>query len=252
MQPQSQRAKSVRLYSMPNDDKLWAMFSSYIYVTAKQAIQILGCKPDYIQVRLRRLYEHDYLDRQQKNDFSEFVYYFTEKGGNLAAERGHLQEPRWITKKSPMTLDHDVEISRFHLTLEKALCGKAHLVWEQWRGDLGREFDSEWIPDAKFVIIGESAGLLEIVKSGESGYKKGESSLVAKLKTYDREKHHTLIVMPTIQRIQNFLSKIEDELPSTRLWFTDEASYQRDILGKIWWTPRNFRERQYSILKPEA
>lgn len=94
--------------------------------------------------------------------------------------------------------------------------------------------------------------LLEIVKSGQSGYKQGESSLVAKLKTYDAQKYRTLVVMPTTQRVANFLSKIEDELPSSRLWFTDEASYQNDIMGKIWWTPRNFRERQYSILKPSS
>ncbi len=246
--PQSERAKSPRLYTMPNDDKLWAAFSSYVYLTCRQAMTVLNCKPDYIQVRLRRLYEHGYLDRQQKNDFSEFVYYFTEKGGNMAAERGHLQAPRWITKKSPMTLDHDTTISDFHMRISAV----AELAgWEQWRGDLAKDFDSEWIPDAKFRVVGDEVRLLEIVKSGESGYKKGESSLVSKLKTYDREKHYTLVVMPTTQRIQNFLSKIEEELPSTRLWFTDEASYQRDILGKIWWTPKNFRTRQYSILKPE-
>src|SRR5579871_1877627 len=88
------RRNPARLYSMPNDDKLWAMFSTYVYVTAKQAIQILGCKPDYIQVRLRRLFESGYLDRQQKNDFAEFVYFLTERGGNLCAERGHLKAPR--------------------------------------------------------------------------------------------------------------------------------------------------------------
>jgi Replication-relaxation len=236
---------------MPNDDKLWAAFSSYVYLTAKQCIQVIGCKPDYIQVRLRRLYEAGYLDRQQKNNFSEYVYFFTEKGGDLAAERGHLLAPRWITKKSPMTLDHDVTISDFHMRLSAQLLPPNGMEWHQWRGDLAKSF-GEWIPDAHFAISVAGWHVLEIVKSGESGYKKGESSLVAKLKTYDAEKHKTLVVMPTTQRIVNFLSKIEDELPSTRLWFTDEASYQRDILGKIWWTPKNFRDRQYSITKPEA
>jgi hypothetical protein len=58
------------------------------------------------------------LDRQQKSNFAEYVYFLTERGGNLAAERGHFQHgPRWITKKSPMTLDHDTTISDFHMRL---------------------------------------------------------------------------------------------------------------------------------------
>lgn len=253
MQAHEPARKRSRLYSMPADDKLWAAFSSYVYLTARQAVQVIGCKIDYVQVRFRRLYEAGLLDRQQKNDFAEYVYFLTEKGGELCAERGHLESPKWISKKSPMTLDHDVEISDFHMRLASALLAPERpipMAWHQWRGQLAKEF-GDWIPDAHFRIV-EDWHVLEIVRSTEWGYKKGESSLVTKLKTYDADKRHVLVVMPTQLRIQKFFAKVEDELPSSRLWFTDEASYRKDILGKIWWTPKNFRERQYSILKPEA
>ena len=92
----------------------------------------------------------------------------------------------------------------------------------------------------------------EYVRSYESGYKKGESSLVSKLKRYDKQFDRSYIVMPTLARVENFLSKIEKELPTTRLWFTDEAHYRENIMGKIWLTPKNWQERTYSILKPKA
>ena len=249
MQVPNERVKNPRLYSMPNDDKLWAAFSSYVYLTARQVQTVVGCKPDYTQVRLRRLYEAGFLDRQQKNDFSEFVYFLTERGGELAADRGHLESPKWISKKSPMTLDHDVEISDFHMRLQQSILTTDifAIVWHQWRGQLAKQF-GDWIPDAHFFFQ-DTWHVLEIVRSTEWGYKKGESSLVTKLKTYDAEKRRVLVVMPTQLRIQKFFAKVEEELPSSRLWFTDEASYRKDILGKIWWTPKNFRERQYSILK---
>ena len=55
--------------------------------------------------------------------------------------------------------------------------------------------------------------------------------------------------MPTQKRVALFLGKIEEELPTTQFWFTDEDSFQKNILGKIWWTPKDFRERTYSIFK---
>jgi hypothetical protein len=45
-----------------------------------------------------------------------------------------------------------------------------------------------------------------------------------------------------------FLAKIEDRFPLRRFWFTDEESYRANILGKIWWTARDFREATYSLL----
>ena len=151
---QNEAVKDVpQLYEMKNDDLIWQMFASYVYVTVKQAQQILGCKIDYIQVRLRRLWEAGYLGRQQKSDFSEAVYFLTEKGGLKAEERGALKSPRWIQKKSPMTLDHDTVITDFHLRLDKALWQSGRSVfWQQWRNDLIKQFGED-IPDAYFCII---------------------------------------------------------------------------------------------------
>ena len=61
-----------------------------------------------------------------------------------------------------------------------------------------------------------------------------------------------LVTFPTVNRVERFLQRIAPHVPSAKIWVTYEEAYQKDILGKIWWTPKNFEERQYSILKPEA
>jgi hypothetical protein len=51
-----------------------------------------------------------------------------------------------------------------------------------------------------------------------------------------------LFVMPTKARVAHFLSMIDERFPPRRFWFTDEESYRANVLGKIWWTPRDFRD----------
>jgi hypothetical protein len=222
---------------MPNDDRIWAMFNRYVFVTVQQARSVLDCKFDYINVRLRRLHETGFLGRVQQNDFAPFLYFLSKTGAEEAVRRGEMEHPRCIQKKSLMQIPHDIGITDFHLRLEKAVEG---LAWRQWRTDLQKEFDD--VPDALFSIDGSGWSPFEYVRTNPIN--------IEKLKYYDKQFHRAYIVMPTVKRIQIFLASIEDELPSSKLWFTAEELYQKDILGKIWWTPRNFRDRVYSILKP--
>ena len=119
------------------------------------------------------------------------------------------------------------------------------------------------IPDAYFVLGGQRAFFLEIVKSYESEYQSGRSNIQQKLSLYQayksrfQEKYglpdfRVLWVLPTIKRVSTLLGKIDDEFPYRKFWFTDEASYKRDILGKIWWTPKDFREKTYSLFEPKV
>jgi hypothetical protein len=47
-------------------------------------------------------------------------------------------------------------------------------------------------------------------------------------------------------RIFNLCVKREDDFATHRFCFIDEASYGRDIRGKMWWAV-NFRDTTYSI-----
>jgi hypothetical protein len=36
--------------------------------------------------------------------------------------------------------------------------------------------------------------------------------------------------------------------PYRRFYATDEEGYKTDVLGKIWWTPKDFRAATYSLV----
>jgi hypothetical protein len=150
----------------------------------------------------------------------------------------------------------------FHRELEKQFPGQVQ-KWEQWRGDLKDEVETEdgiasLIPDARF-IIGDRSFFLEVVMSYESEYEDGESNIFRKVafynayrdqfrKKYGMEDFRVLWVLPTKQRVLRLLAKLEDSFPYRRFYVTNEESYKTNIKGKIWWTPKDFREATYSIV----
>ncbi len=99
---------------------------------------------------------------------------------------------------------------------------------------------------------------LEVVKSAESEYMGGRSNLYNKIalyaqykpqfrKKYGADDFRVLWVLPTKQRVLNLLAKIEDDFPSRKFFATYEEKYRTNIAGKIWWTPKDFRDATYSI-----
>ncbi|HEV3219578.1 MAG TPA: replication-relaxation family protein [Candidatus Acidoferrales bacterium] len=245
-----------QLYTSKGDAEILRVVAKYQFVTVEQAAEQLKRNVIAVRRRMMQLFQASLLNRERRSDLDPFVYFLSENGGNLAASYGFLPEPRWIGGKSPTHLAHDLEITNFHIALEKAFQNTTHTLyfWQQWRGDLKDIVDPngeiELIPDARFGIDEDADALLEVVKSYESGYTSRESSLVKKLKAYKQLGiKRVYITMPTQLRVARFLDKIEDDIKSTQFWFTDEASYKRDILGKIWWTPADFRDRTYSIFK---
>jgi hypothetical protein len=176
-------------------------------------------------------------------------------------------------------VNHDLEITNFHLALEIATFEHAYQNgkgpslnhWRQWRDELKDKVETDQgmkaiIPDAYFTL-GDQAYFLEIVKSYESEYVGGRSNIEQKLSLYRRyasngvhamsrfqEKYgggdfRVLWVLPTQKRVAMLLGKIETEFPYRKFWFTDEASYKAKLLDKIWWTPKDFRTATYSIFE---
>jgi hypothetical protein len=47
--------------------------------------------------------------------------------------------------------------------------------------------------------------------------------------------------------VLNLLAKIEDKYPYERFYLTDEESYRKNIIGKIFWTPKDFRDKTYAL-----
>jgi hypothetical protein len=221
-------------------------------------------KRNIISVRRRMLslYRAGILNRARRDRFSAWLYFLSEKGSALALTFGVQAELRFIKSKSSILVPHDLEITLFHRALRKKLHDTGHILteWEQWRGatEIGAETENgaeSIIPDARFRIDDEPHTYLEVTKSYQSEYdENGRGSIEKKLRVYNalwrhtRQEFRVLILMPTKLRVANFLAKIEDEFPYRRFWFTDEESYRTNMLGKIWWTARDFREATYSLL----
>jgi len=229
----------------------------YQFLTVEQLAEI--CKRNIIAVRRRclSLYSANVLNRARRDKLAPYVYFLGEEGAKTAYERGYLPDPHFVKSKSSLLIPHDLEITNFHLALEKA----AEITeWRQWRGDLKDTVDGETlIPDAYFALQGSSF-FLEVVKSYESEYESGESNIERKLNLYNnyrnpfREKYgasdfRVLWVLPTQERVLRLLTKIEDRFPYRRFYFTHEELYRKNISGKIWWTPKDFRDATYSIDK---
>lgn len=248
--------RNRRLYTSKGDPEILRQVAKYQFLTVAQVAALVDRNIIGIRGRLMELHAGAILNRVRvtESEYPMWVYFLAEKGGRRAAELGYLPEPRWTDAKSPTHVMHDLTLTEFHLALEKALGSKHRLSWEQWRGDMAEMLDPDGqidlVPDARFTIDDEEPSLLEVVRSYESEYERGKSSLQKKLEAYKKlGVHRVHVTMPTQLRIANFLAKIEDDLPSTRFWFTDEDSFRKNIMGKIWWTPKDFRERTYSIFK---
>ncbi len=223
---------------MPNDDKIWAMFSRYVFVTTNQAQEILGCKWDYINVRLRRLFQAGYLGRVQQNDFAPYLYFLTEAGATLAFSRGHMTRPWYIQRKATNQIPHEIGITNWQMKFAKAF---PEAEFRRWRTDLQHDFDGE-VPDL-FFDLKDGVGWVPFE------YERMNLIKEEKLRDYDREFPRTYTVVQTNKRALNLVASLEESLPSSKLWFTSEEMFDRDITGKIWWTPANFRTRVYSIVK---
>jgi hypothetical protein len=163
-------------------------------------------------------------------------------------------------EKTPYSLDHDREITQFHIELAQNWNNDT-LYWQQ------RNLKKPVYPDALFALSRDGAAahyfFLEVEKSRAGHYRSGESSLEAKLKRYARyrktigcrrdwvyfDDFRVVVVMRNEKRRLNLLQKLRTAIPHHFVWTTTEDLYRGDILGQIFLTPKDFGERTHSLLE---
>ncbi len=156
---------------------------------------------------------------------------------------------------SERTLDHELEISHFHMALSRFWrdTDNPGLYWQQ--ADLKRGIH----PDALFKLQtpkGEYAFFLEIEKG-----KKNFEALTAKLDRYakyydtdDCEKDwgfrnfRVVIVQRNDVRRQNLLRELHGKLPYKMFWLTIDPLDKQNIGGEIFRTPADPETGRYSFL----
>lgn len=185
------------------------------------------------------------------------------------SDRGLLfgvRHSKTFDEHSQRTLDHELEISFFHIAL-KRFCDTngLHLYWQQ------RDLKTKTIaPDALFAITDPKKPegkntlyyFLEIERSKIGNIKNGEPSIIRKLSKYydyfnsdlcEKEwksfrQFRVIIVQRTEAKRDFLLSSLKEKYAHRMFWLTTEPLYKQDMSAEIFKTPKDADQRSYSFL----
>jgi hypothetical protein len=207
-----------------------------------------------------------YLEPDRERGGITFVSGLSDKGvkvveydfaSSLAAKTfdGHSQR----------TLDHELEISFFHVAL-KAFCkqNNSGLYWQQ------RNLKCAVNPDAYFAITDPSKPegkdtlhyFLEVERAKFGHYQNGEPQIMKKLGHYydyfntdkcEKEwknfrQFRVIVVQPTEHRRDFLIRKLAGKYKHRMFWLTTEGIYKHGIGGEIFKTPKDYSEATYAFL----
>src|SRR5712692_2362239 len=206
------------------------------------------------------VYRLPYLDLEKERGGLTYVYGLSDKGVKHARESGYVTpSTKTFDEHSQRTLDHELEVSFFHVAL-KYFCevNGLSLHWQQ--RDLKRTVN----PDALFAITDpgkpEDANtfwyFLEIERAKFGNYRDGEPQILRKLKSYydyyntevcEREwgcfRQFRVVIVQHTEAKRDFLLRKATEAHRHRMfWLTTEPLYRQDIGADIFKTPRDFLE----------
>jgi hypothetical protein len=201
------------------------------------------------------------LDRLRGN--ISYVYGLSDKGANLQKYE-NLVIPKTFDEHSARTLDHELEISYFHIALKRFT--EKHglkLYWQQ--ADLKTDHIH---PDAYFSITDPAKPegkntyhyFLEIERSKIGNYKDGQPSIIRKLSAYYKhfdtnlcekdwgfKQFRIIVVQRTEERMENLLTTLSEDHKHRMFWLTTEGKYKQDIGAEIFKTPKDFEKVDYSF-----
>lgn len=179
-------------------------------------------------------------------------------------------KPLWPLAKtfdehSQRTLDHELEISFFHIALKKFCAkNKLNLYWQQ------SDLKCTVSPDAMFAITDPAKPegkntlyyFLEMERAKIGHYKDGEPSIIRKLAKYyeyygtdkcekewlDFRHFRVVVVQRTDERRKNLLKQLNALFNHRMFWLATEPDYKHNIDGAIFKTPKDYETVSYSFL----
>lgn len=220
--------------------------------TARRTLQLL-----WKEGWLNRL---PYLELDRERGSVCYVYGFSGKG--VREYGGDLSKS--FDGHSARTLDHELEISRFHMDLRRLCIQQGWtLYWQQ--ADLKTRTIH---PDSYFALTDPAKPdgrnthhfFLEIERAKASKYKEGEPSILRKLaryydlfdtpqceKDWGCRQFRVIIVQRTEERRRNLCRAFPEKYRHRMFWLTAEPLYQRNIAGEIFLTPKDGAARPYGF-----
>jgi Fe2+ or Zn2+ uptake regulation protein len=189
------------------------------------------------------------------------AYGLTDKGVRLSDKPCNS-----FDEHSARTLDHELEISFFHIALKRfAEQNNLRIYWQQ--SNLKREIH----PDALFAFTDPNKPgdrntnyfFLEIEKQKVNGRTpNSEPDIIRKLARYHEyydtdaceedwnfRKFRVIVVHKNDIRANNLLTALASKMPYRMFWVTSEPLYKEMIDGEIFSTPKDYAdELRYSFL----
>jgi hypothetical protein len=247
-----------------------ALLAEYHYLTTPDFYRLLGKSGADEQRGIRRMLM--LLSRAQlvarsrhaiddpTDPFLRYQYcYRLSRTGQIAIGKGHA-----AIEKSPASLAHELGITAFHIALSTGAPETHRIYWRQT--DLKRTVN----PDALFAITDTTRPpenstfyyFLEVERSRQGHYRRGESGLFTKLRRYAdyrRSEHcrtewrhfsdfRVIVVLQTPERQTNLLRSLKANLPSQMIWTATADDIQRDICGAIFRAPPDFETATHSLI----
>jgi hypothetical protein len=284
-EPQPERPRSG-FYFKGSDAELLRRLVEYRFLQPEDFQRLTGRNLISLRRRLLQLLRHGYIERftlPMERDApigsppDAYVYQLKPRGVLKAKEFGFADDDyRYTREKSNLFLQHDLLLTKIHLTLELATrSAPIEIVgWEQRRAVLLDWADHESgrlsvNPDALFGLKDKEKPegqnttyfFLEVVRSRESDYQQQQSYFMRKMHAflaYHRQGKHSarygianfrvVVLTPTKQRAVNLCEKLRNAgLPLKRFWFADFGTVSPDdpmrILERVFVTPKDFHEK---------
>ena len=209
------------------------------------------------------LYRAPHVDVGHERGGVAYVYGLSAKGVGHALRNGYSTlATKTLDEHSLRTLDHELEITSFHVALHRLCSAKGlRYLWRQT--DLKHTVH----PDALFYVADPANSgkafcyFLEIERSKLGNYRNGEPQILRKLRKYydyfnstgcEKEwrfrQYRVVVVQRSDARREGLLAALRQKCSHRMFWLTTEAAYRDDIGGAIFMTPKDDAPVAFSFL----
>lgn len=267
----TERVPEERLELSPRDLEILRSLYTYRFLTSTQLAKMFFSSKSFADRRLRKLYDHGFLDRIQRpvtEGKSELLYSLWTEGARVLSKKLNMsrQELGWSKSKNRVRgefLEHELEVTQFRLAIEEACKDNEGYSLMEWRnkeelkfkkgnisyGEKVRERGKNiiLIPDAYFVLRtpkGIAHFFLEIDRYTETASKVFRRKMVG-YKVYlerglfrDRfggKNFRVLTITTNNTRLKSLITVTRELGLGIMYWFTTSHGIAPEtILGKIW------------------
>ena len=209
------------------------------------------------------LYRVPHLDATHERGGIGYVYGLSAKGVTHALQNGYSTlATKTLDEHSIRTLDHELEITSFHIALHRLCVAKG--LRHAWR-QTGLKHTVH--PDAVFNVADPEhpdkafCYFLELERAKLGNYRNGEPQVFRKLKKYfeyfnstgcEKEwgfrQYRVIVVQRTDARREGLLALLREKCSHRMFCLTTEAAYRENIGGAIFKTPKDDAPVPFSFL----